>query len=331
MQDIKKTWFQAPSEIFYKNDLNQHEDWVNKEVMVQLNITSKCPLTCPFCYIKEKHSSTELSLKMIQKFWENLRKYHNEQGIVYRINITGGDIFYHSEIKEILEFVKNEKSIVSIDPLINRIWNEEQKKLLGIIINKIEWIQFNPTVVTDEDIEFATKHNKLVILKYPLYKGAAKKEIKKIKDLVLKYNNVYFSFDMIVPQKGNKHTYGITYIDDEKSWIKEAKEIIQQIPKEKIMLLNCALERELNNRTFLCGVGLQNIYVMPNGSMPPCSRFCHLSTGFNIDNFDLKKYINKFNCLISNTCLYENKYFNNFWDEKENPKEFIKNETKNSI
>jgi len=106
----------------------------------------------------------------------------------------------------------------------------------------------------------------------------------------------------------------------------KAREILKNIPKDKVMLLNCSLEREINERTFLCGVGIQNLYVMPDGSMPPCSRFCHLNTGFNIDNFDLKEYIYKFNKLISNQCLHESKYFKDFWNEQDNPTVFMKND-----
>jgi len=79
----------------------------NKELMVQLNLTSKCPLNCPFCYIKEEVGHTELSLEKLKKLWLNLRKYSKELGVVYRINLTGGDIFYHTDIKNIIDFVKS--------------------------------------------------------------------------------------------------------------------------------------------------------------------------------------------------------------------------------
>jgi len=103
------------------------------------------------------------------------------------------------------------------------------------------------------------------------------------------------------------------------STYKISKNLIKGVPKERIYFLNCILEREINNRTYLCGVGIQNVYVMPDGSIVPCSRYPHLKTGYTIDNFDLFEYFTKFNKLVSNTCLFENKYFNEFWEAEENP------------
>ncbi len=88
------------------------------------------------------------------------------------------------------------------------------------------------------------------------------------------------------------------------------------------MLLNCIFEREILNRTYLCGVGIQNVYVMPDKTIKVCSRYPWLETKTNIDNFDLFQFLKKYNKLISNVCLFENKFFEEFWNKKENPKYF---------
>jgi len=64
--------------------------------------------------------------------------------------------------------------------LLNSIWKPEDKNILLEIIDKIEWLQYNPSVVTEEDIMFAKQNKKLVILKYPLYRGEEKKGLDKI-------------------------------------------------------------------------------------------------------------------------------------------------------
>ncbi len=315
-------WFQWKDKIFYKEDHFPEELWINQEILVQLNITAKCPLNCEFCYIKQRYKDKELSLSKILKLWNNLRKYHDEYGIVYRVNLTGGDIFYYSNLKELLYFLKEEESVIAVDPLLNTFWKEEHKELLDIIIDKVSYIEFNVLLVKDSDIKYAYDNMKWVILKYALYKGNTKKMLNKIIDLMKKWENVILAFDWIIPQ--SKEFAKHTYVKNIKEGVKEAKRVIEILEKEglkdRILPLFCIIEREIFNRTYLCGVGIQNVYVMPDGKIVPCSRYPWLDTGFTIENFDLLEYFSKFNKLVSNACLFENKYFEEYWPKEKNPK-----------
>lgn len=162
---------------FYKEEIEPNSIWINNEYLVQLNLTGSCPLNCSFCYIKSNYNNIFLELRDIKKLWNNLRKCHRKLRLHYYVNITGGDVFLHPQWKKIAKFLKNEDSIKTVDPLLNRFWKEEHKELIYILKNKINYVQFNPTVVTEEDIETVRNIGKKVILKIPLIKKNKKKKL----------------------------------------------------------------------------------------------------------------------------------------------------------
>ncbi len=315
---------------FYKEDLEPNKVWLNKEYLIQLNLTGKCPLNCEFCYIGP-YKDKNLTLKQIKNLWKNLRKYYKEGDIVYRVNLTGGDIFYHKEWKEICTFLSKEDSVVAVDPLINRFWKPEHNMLLNILNEKINYVQMNSEVVKEEDIVAARMKNKKVVLKFSLYKGNCKKDINKLKNLADKFDNIIVSIDVIIPQKNcclDEKNYLLNNYNEMKEKIKKLKNIFGK----KLWLLSTIMKRELKKEIYYCPVPFAGTYIMPDGKIVPCSRYSHLDTGFTIENFDLFQYVKKFNKLTSNFCLHENKYFNEFWAKSENPNniEFV-NKIKNSL
>ncbi|MFH8120080.1 MAG: radical SAM protein [Candidatus Aenigmatarchaeota archaeon] len=320
LETSRKIKFEPKIKFFYKHEYAPEEIWINKEVMVQLNLTYKCPLKCSFCYIN--NYKTDLSFDKIINLFENLEKYYKKFGISYRINLTGGDVFYYYKIEELLKLLKNLEYIIAVDTLINRLWDSRAKKLLGLIIDKITYIQMNVDVVRKEDLDYAEKMKKIVLLKYPIYKGKEKKQIDRIIEIMKVYSNVWLSFDWIIPQHKKYAKY--CYFNDISKGVKEARRVIDRVEKEKlrdrIFTTNCIIEREIFRRTYLCGIGIQNIYVMPDGKVAICSRYPFLDTKYTLDNFDLIEYLTKFQKLISNTCLFENKYFTEFWKKEKNPK-----------
>jgi len=124
-----RNWFQWNDKIFYKEDHFPDELWINNEVLVQLNITARCPLNCEFCYIKQKYGNEDLDFYKILRLLNNLEKYYDEYGISYRVNLTGRDIFYYPELEKLLYFLRDNDSVIAIDPLLNTFWKEEYKKV----------------------------------------------------------------------------------------------------------------------------------------------------------------------------------------------------------
>ncbi|MBU5682740.1 MAG: radical SAM protein [Candidatus Aenigmarchaeota archaeon] len=178
----KKVIFEPGVKFFYKFDYAPEEIWINKEILVQLNITPKCPLNCSFCYIKNRYNY-DLDFNKILKLFNNLEKYYKELDIVYRINLTGGDIFYYYKIEELLILLRDLEYVIAVDLLINRFWNNKTKKILEIIMDKVTYIQMNVSVIKEEDLEYAKNMKKLVLLKYPIYKLSEKKLVNKIVDI----------------------------------------------------------------------------------------------------------------------------------------------------
>lgn len=97
----KKVIFEPGVKFFYKFDYAPEEIWINKEILVQL--------------------------------------YYKELDIVYRINLTGGDIFYYYKIEELLILLRDLEYVIAVDLLINRFWNNKTKYKLSEkkLVNKI--------------------------------------------------------------------------------------------------------------------------------------------------------------------------------------------------
>jgi len=301
---------------FYKEE-DSEDIWLNKEYLVQLNLTGDCPLDCEFCYMK-LYRKEYLSLEKIKILWSNLRKYAKDYKIEYRVNLTGGDIFQHPDWRDIAGFIAAEETITSVDPLINRFWTEEHLELLGVLKEKINFVQLNSDVVSKEDIIAVRNIHKKVVLKIALYKGQTKKKIKKLKKLSDEFNNVIISIDLIIPQKccfGKKEDYLIFNLPE----LKQEVENLKNIFGNKLWLLSTTIKREFLKEIYYCPVPFGGVYVMPNSKIVPCSRYSHLETGFDIDNFDLLDYVTRYNKLCSNFCLFENKFFDEFWNDKDNP------------
>ncbi|VVB80720.1 Radical SAM superfamily protein [uncultured archaeon] len=302
---------------FYKDDADPRSIWINKEYLVQLNLTGDCPLNCEFCYM-DPYKKRFLSLTNIKNLFNNLRKYSKKKGIEYRVNLTGGDIFNHPKWREIAIFISQEKSITAVDPLINKFWTQDHLDLLKILGDKINFVQFNSDVVTEKDIEEVKKIGKKVVLKIALYEGNTKRNVEKLKCLADKFENVIISIDLIIPQKncpGKKEDYLLFYPEKLKLEIDKLKSIFGK----RLWLLSTTIKRNYLNELYYCPVPFGGVYIMPDGKVVPCSRYSHLDTGFNTKNFDLIAYVKKYNKLCSNFCLFENKFFNNFWKDEENP------------
>jgi len=312
---------------FYKEDKNKGDIWLNKEYLVQLNLTGDCPLKCEFCYMTP-YKKKYLSLDKIKILWDNLRRYSKEKDIEYRVNLTGGDIFEHPQWEEIARFIANENTITAVDPLINRFWKKDHLKLLEILKEKINFVQLNSDIVLEEDILAVKNINKKVVLKIALYKGNIKRMVEKLKRLSEKFEEVIVSIDLIIPQRQNtlnKKDYLIFNIPE----LKREVEKLRSIFGKKLWLLSTTIKRMYLNEIYYCPIPFGGMYVMPDNEIVPCSRYSHLRTGFNIDNFDLIGYVQKYNKLCSNFCLFENKFFNEFWEKQENPINFTggKNES----
>lgn len=309
---------------WYKAEENPQEIWINKEFIVQLNLTGSCPLKCDFCYIKSKFSGINLEYEKIVKLWKNLRKYAHKLKIFYRVNITGGDIFMYPYWEEVAKFLLKEPTVRFVDPLINRFWKPKHKRLLNILKKKITFVQFNLDVVEESDIEIVKKIGKKAVIKISIYEGHFKRFLEKAKKLVKKFpETLYVSADLIIPQKNTSlKTNNLCIINN----VEKVKKIIIFLKKEfgKNFWVRHPILAYLGfGEKYFCPVPFSGVYVFPDGSISLCPRYPHLRSGYFIENFDLIEYITKFQKLISTTCLFDNKYFNDFFKKDDNPLNFM--------
>jgi MoaA/NifB/PqqE/SkfB family radical SAM enzyme len=311
--------------VWYKKDNEPDSIWINKEYCIQLNLTGSCPFNCDFCYIRKIYSGVNLEFSKILKLWENLRKYSKSLKIFYRVNITGGDVFLYPKWKDVAIFLSKEKSVKYVDPLLNSFYGkEENKDLLKILKEKITYVQFNLDVVREDDIEAVQNIRKKVVLKISLYEGTFKKDVEKIKKLVKIFGEtITVSADLIIPQKHvEKQSNKLCIINDFKK-VKEMLEVLKKEFGKLFWVRNPILSYLAFKRRYFCPVPFAGCYIFPDGSISICPRYPHLKSGFTIDNFDLLEYVKKFQDLIATTCLFNNKYFSEFFNERENPLNFI--------
>jgi MoaA/NifB/PqqE/SkfB family radical SAM enzyme len=306
---------------FYKEESEPETLWINEEYRIQLNITGNCPLNCDFCYIKKNHSEKFLSLVDIKLLWRNLRKHSKKYGIKYLVTITGGDIFFHPEIAKILEFLAHEKTVIKVEPLINKFWKEEDKKVLLKLGKKFKSIQFNSDVVTVDDLEYAKSLRIDSAVKVAFYEGKYKTNFKKIKDLLEKFDNLFVATDLIIPQR-DQYLEGESLVFNNSTKIFKMKELFEKEFGNRLKITSTTVKRIASEDLLLCPIPFSGLCVMPDGEILLCARYPHLKSGFNIKNFDLSTYVTKYSKLCSNFCLFENKYFCDFWSESENPTNF---------
>jgi len=312
--------------VWYKKEHEPNTLWLNKEYVVQLNLTGSCPFNCDFCYIKYNYSNVNLEFHRILHLWKNLRMYSKKLGIFYRVNMTGGDVFLYPEWKKVARFLSKEKSVKFVDPLINSFYQrEEYKDLLKILKNKISFVQFNLDVVTEDDLISVERIGKKAVIKISLYKGKFKRDLIKAKKLVEKFpNTLYVSADLIIPQPHvSRKVNNLSILKN----IGEIKTMVNKLKKEfgkSFWVRHPILAYLAHKERYFCPLPFGGVYVFPDGSISLCPRYPHLKSGFTVENFDLLKYVSKFQDLIATTCLYANKYFPLFFSSKKNPINYLR-------
>ncbi len=309
---------------WYKDDNEPKTIWINDDYLIQLNVTGLCPLNCGFCYIKKRYTNKFLNISKIISLWENLRKYHFKYKILYRVNLTGGDIFYHPQWKKIADFLSEEKSVKYVDPLINRFWKKSDKELLSVLEKKITFVQFNLDVVTEDDIKEVEKIGKRALVKVAVYDGKIKNDILKAKKLMSLFpNTLYVSADLIIPQMHAINDVNNCSVINNFQKIRDMLSLLKNECGKNFRVSNPILAELAYGKKSYCPVPHAGMCVLPDGSVSICPKYPQLKTSYNVKNFDLLKYTEKYQKLVSTTCLFDNKYFTNYFKDKDNPINFL--------
>jgi MoaA/NifB/PqqE/SkfB family radical SAM enzyme len=71
--------------------------------VVQINLTTRCTLRCPYCYLRNTKVSS-IDINSLKLFLLKFKKWTQDYNFQLHINLTGGDLWLYPEIKEICEF-----------------------------------------------------------------------------------------------------------------------------------------------------------------------------------------------------------------------------------
>lgn len=108
----------------------------HSRLLLQFHITGKCNLRCRHCYRTEgdvERLSFEDVVQIIEQFKELREEYNRVHRISKKghINITGGEPFYREDIKEILEYLGENKRYFSYGILTNGSFIDD--KIIAIL------------------------------------------------------------------------------------------------------------------------------------------------------------------------------------------------------
>jgi len=291
--------------------------------LLQIHITSKCPLKCSYCYL-EKDPPVDLSFDKIKRFLEKFNKYYNESGLKVRINLTGGDIFLYPDLEKLLKYIQGQDFIEAIYLMINSFYRKKKnKKIITKFRKKIMGVQINTDIATKDDVIFLKKEKIPAAAKIMLSKNSDfHKQLKKIIELREPNDHLAVSIDRLSPQTKDQ----IKFLLPAKEQAKQIK-ILLSIFQDKFITedpLVRKLKTQFLNKGKLIHNGKESIdgciipngglAVFPDGQIKLCARISNFNTNFTIKNFDLIKYVNKFNkyssannqqcknCAVKNKC-----------------------------
>lgn len=104
-------------------------------LFVGIRVTSYCNMNCPHCFVREKNS--KMSLDSFIKMVDSLKKAE-----IYKITLTGGEIFTHSDCLKMIEYVKNRGFVMAIQTN-GSLLDENIIYFLTNYLEKTDWIQIS--------------------------------------------------------------------------------------------------------------------------------------------------------------------------------------------
>jgi radical SAM protein with 4Fe4S-binding SPASM domain len=278
--------------------------------VVQINLTTRCTLRCPYCYLRNTKVSS-IDINSLKLFLLKFKKWTQDYNFQLHINLTGGDLWLYPEIKEICEFVYCQNFIKSISLLINNLWYKDSKNIILAIKDKIDAVQINVDVVESrlDDIVFLQKENIKTVVKIMLAKcNDFERQIKIVNKLKEINPKILVSVDRFCPQEFKDYKYVLKTQDLIKILLKLKhifKFLVSDDPLVNALLKSNKSKKELEKNKMGedirgCIIPNGGLAVYPDNTIKLCSRISKFQTDFTIFNFDLIKYIQKFNHIRDN-------------------------------
>lgn len=237
---------------------------------VMIEITNNCNLKCQHCYVlNRKQKTLSISFSVFNKIIDQMEKLG-----VWQLDLTGGEIFMHPEIKKILKRLSN--SFILVNLFSNLAFDDER------IIEEI--IKLKPKLV----ITSIDGHTPKIHDNFRGVQGAFKKTIKNIKllqkanipiraNVILSRENINY-IDKIVNliEKKLKIPYVLGDIQCTSPNIKKIvlsqSEIVKNLFKYRNNIyINRSLQRNNNKKIYPpCGVGFDFVFINSMGEASLC-------------------------------------------------------------
>jgi len=281
--------------------------FIGDPFIIQFNLTNKCISKCSYCYLK-KEKDNNINFQDLKKFLLKFQKWAAIYGFKMHVNLTGGDLWLHPEIGEICDFIYAQDYIKKISLLINSLWFPGSREIITRLRKKIDVVQINTDIVQNSlnDILFFKRENisvaaKIMLSGHNTYNNIDK-QVEIIQQLKKIHHQLLVSVDRFCP-----------YTRKDCGYVLENDALIRTIKKIKDKftffisddpLVNTILSRSKEkiikntpNFLYACIVPNGGLAVYPNGSIKLCSRLPTHQTGFDIKNFHLLNYLQKFSSI----------------------------------
>lgn len=277
--------------------------------LLQFNLLTDCTLDCDYCYLSSLRGRESFIVRAndFKKFLDKFKKYCSKYGIQITVDITGGDIWLHPEIKEILIYAYSSSHVRKIGLMANSLWHKNAKKLITLVRNKLGMVQLNIDVLNSrlDDLEFLESAGirsgiKLMLSKDKPYLDS---QIKVLNKLMMRFGKLLVSFDRLCPISEGQ-TGGVL---ETKAMLKIIDNVTKKYPNRVVtndpLIKAYLLRNELgkfgsDEDARGCVIPSSGLTVFPDGSIKLCARIPEFTTGFNINNFDLEPYIEQYTPLM---------------------------------
>jgi len=288
---------------------------IGSPFLIQVNLTTTCPLKCRYCYLRNI-SDQHLVWSDLEFFLNNFVPFYQKKGLLLRLNLTGGDLFFYPDLHNLINYIVTNDHINQVALLINSFWGrEENYRVASLLRKKISAIQLNTDVATKEDVLFLASTKITTVLKIMLSSSVSfNKQLAKILYLKRLNNQLLVSVDRFVPQS----TKQISGILAPHRIIERIKQLTSIFGKDfiagdfwvnywSLFFRRCPFSLFDSNylktkKVSGCIIPNGGLAVYPNGEIKLCSRISFVDTGFDLKNFDLVKYVTRFRNLRKSMC-----------------------------
>lgn len=282
---------------------------IGNPYLLQFNLLTDCIFHCNYCYLNQLRNKNNptLSFKDFKKFIDYFESYYHSYGLTLQVDLTGGDIWIHPEFESVITYTHQKPYVKSIGLMINSLWHQKALNTLNKVKDKLGTIQLNIDALNKRpsDLTKLKKINlscavKIMISNNLPYFLHQLDILRKLKDYD---SNLIVAIDRICPVE-SKQLKDIPSLYETIKMINEVKIVcgnnfVTEDPLIKALLGDKKLHKESSETINGCAIPNGGLSIFPDGSIKLCSRIPNFNSGYNVHNFNLDNYIQKYQIEMS--------------------------------